>query len=265
MTRWNFVLPFLVGIGFGCAKGGGGEGAQDAAMATQISNAAAIFSDSIADFQVHVFYEAGADPYTGYIGVTFNQTWDITQQSFHALFQNHVGRFVTVPTAIGQMTQVPDQMRAKWDAASLIALGNRYAPKMLESQEARLTVIFLNGLYNDDQNIMGVHFAGSPFAFVFKDVVISVGGDPITQRYVEQATVVHELSHAVGLVNNGVPMSVPHEDPAHPKHANDSGCVMFWEIETKSKILSYLAAPIASNKTNLFGPAAINDARNFHP
>jgi len=265
MTRWMILLVFTVLLGPGCDSGGGSGDSGDAGAAAQAGNSAQIFSDNVADFSVHVVYEAGAEPYTGYIGVTNNQVWDITQQSFHALFQNHVGRFVTVPTALGQMTGIANQNKTNWTAPELIELGRKHALSLADGQDVRVTVIFLNGIYNDDGGIMGVHFAGSPFAFVFKDVVLSLGGDPVSQRYAEQATVVHELGHAVGLVNNGVPMNQPHEDPQHPKHAIDSGCVMYWAIESKGNILTLLGAAILGNELNLFGPASIDDARNYHP
>lgn len=262
--RW-VLLTFSMLLSPGCNSGGGGADSGNASGATQASNSASIFSDSVADFQVHVFYEDGAVPYTGYIGITNTPVWDITQQSFHALFQNHVGRFVTVPTALGQMTKLPDQKQTDWTMTELVDLGRRYALSIEQGQDIRLSIIFVNGLYQDDENIMGVHFTGAPFVFVFKDVVLSVGGDAVSQSYVEQAVVVHELGHAVGLVNNGVPMNQQHEDRAHPKHDIDSGCVMYWEVESKSSILTLLAAAISGNRLNLFGPASINDARNFHP
>lgn len=263
MLRWILLLTFTLVIGNGCDKNV--NPVDDPSAALQRSNTAAIFSDSIADFSVNVIYEVGAIPYTGTIGLTANQTWNITKASFQALFQNHVGRSVTVPTMIGQMTQITDQGKNVWTAGELIQLGLRHAPKLIESYDARVTVIFLNGMYNNDPNILGVHFTGHPFAFVFKDVVLSTGGNGVSQRYAEQATVVHELGHVVGLVHNGIPMNAAHEDGAHPRHSSNTQCVMYWQVESQSDILRSLAAAILGNKQNLFGPESLQDGRSYHP
>lgn len=263
MTRWIVLVTAIVFVGNGCNKGT--PVADDAALAAQGSNSSSIFSDNLADFEIRVFYETGADPYTGAIGLTTNQTWDITKSSYQALFQNHLGRTLSIPTVIGQMFQIPDQNKLSWSMADLIALGKVYAPSLMYGADARVGVIFLNGKYNGDSSILGLHFTGSPFVFIFKDVVISTGGDSVGQRYVEQATVVHEVGHAIGLVNNGVRMSSPHEDGAHPHHTTNPNCVMYWTIESKANILTSLASSITGNKLQLFGNESLSDARNFHP
>lgn len=47
-----------------------------------------------------------------------------------------------------------------------------------------------------------------------------------------RAVVLHEFGHAIGLVNNGIDMVRPHEDPNHPGHSSNSRSVMWWEVET---------------------------------
>ncbi len=263
MLRWILLVSISIFVGNGCDTDN--SVAEDPTAALQINNSQAIFSDAIGDFSVNVMYEVGAIPYTGLIGLTTNETWDITKSSYEALFQNHVGRTVSVPTAIGQMTQFADQAKSSWTSGDLIQLGMQKSPKLVTNFDVRVTVIFLNGMYNNDPNILGVHFAGYPFAFVFKDIVLSTGGDPVSQRYAEQATVVHELGHIVGLVNNGVPMAVAHEDGGHPKHSTNAQCVMYWQVESQSNILTSIAAAIVGNQLNLFGAQSLQDGRSFHP
>ncbi len=232
----------------------------------QSSQAREIFQDSTNEFIVKVVYEAGATPYTGSIGLTANDTWDITQASYLAAFQNHTGRVVTIPKTVGAFTQIPDQAKANWSATELIDLGTSVSPPaVVANNKATVTVIFLNGLYDGNSGILGVHFSGYGFAFVFKDVVSSVGGTPIDQRYVEQTTTVHELAHAIGLVNNGVPLTSAYEDQTHPRHSANSNCVMYWSVESSSAILSFLTNNILTNRLNLFEAEVLNDARSYHP
>ena len=50
--------------------------------------------------------------------------------------------------------------------------------------------------------------------------------------YVMQVVLVHEFGHAMGLVNNGIPMVTPHEDASHPAHSSNCDSVMYWAVET---------------------------------
>lgn len=234
---------------------------------TQAQNnlARQIFLDSNNEFIVKVVYEIGATPYTGTIGLTTNETWDITQSSYQAIFQNHVGRVITVPKTVGAFTQISDQGKTTWTASELIALGASVSPDtVVTNNKATVTVVFVNGLFEGNSGILGVHFSGYSFAFVFKDVVTSVGGTPIDQRYVEQGTIVHELGHVIGFVNNGVPLTSNYHDQAHPKHSLNSNCVMYWTVESSSTILGFLTNTILANRLNLFEAEVLNDAGACH-
>ncbi len=257
-----FLIPVTVLVGYGCGPGSNGSSSN---VQLQAANSKQIFSNAIAEFKVSVYYELGADPYVGPIGLTTNQTWDITKNSYQSLFQNHTGRVVTVPMTLAQMTQFPSQNRSTWNNDDLLKLARQYAPALISGQTANVSVFMLKGTYEGNTNILGIQITGSPYAFVFKDMVTSAGGDSVSQRYVEQASIVHEIGHAVGLVNNGVPMVTPHEDSVHVHHTTNSNCVMYWAVESKSNILSSVGNMILGNQLNLFGPESLQDGRSFHP
>ncbi len=223
-----------------------------------------IFADSVTEFKINVIYEIGATPYTGNIGLTTNNTWDITKNSYQALFQNHGGRTITTPTVIGDMVQIADQAKSVWTADELIALGNSNMQVFVSGTKVNTSVIFLNGTYQGNNSILGIHFTGHTFVFIFKDVVTSVGGTSADQRYVEQATVVHEVGHAVGLVNNGLPMVTNHDDSAHLKHSTNNLCVMYWSVESSTTILTSLTHFITGSQLNLFGSESLADGRAYH-
>lgn len=226
---------------------------------------AEIFSDSVTEFKVNVFYEIGAEPYVGNLGLSTNSTWDITESSYQALFQNHAGRTTSVPKTLGQMTQIPDKSKASWTSSELMTLAESLAPTLTNGTQRNVSLIFLNGLYQGNTGVLGIQFSGSRFAFVFKDVVVSAGGTSIDQRYIEQATAVHELGHVVGLTNNGVPLQTSYEDASHPKHSSNNSCVMYWAVESATSILTSLNQFIISNQLNLFATESLSDGRAYHP
>jgi hypothetical protein len=65
----------------------------------------------------------------------------------------------------------------------------------------------------------------------FTGAVQLVNGERVdAQGALERAVLMHELGHALGLVNRGVPMQTPREDPHHPGHSVHKGSVMHHEL-----------------------------------
>jgi len=241
-----------------------GTGAASGSL-DQADIARRVFDPRLVGFGVQVFYERGAEPYTGALGLTSNDTWDVTRESYRDLFAAHAGRSVSVPSALDEMQAFADQGTVDWSIATLIELGESMASPLIEDAVARVAVIFLNGLYDGRSDVLGIHPAGHPFSFVFKDVVRSVGGGATTQRYAEQSTVVHEIGHSIGFVDNGVPMVNAHEDAEHPHHTTDEDGVMYWAVENRDGALAFLTGAVTGARLSLFGPASLLDAQNFMP
>ncbi len=259
----RFVCISFLTLFLGCSNNSEGDSVSPDQQQRQISEI--IFSDSVTDWQVAVFYEVGATPYTGTIGLSGDQTWDITEESYTALFSSHTSRLVTVPKTLSAMTEIADQGKSEWTSQELAALGDSLSPTLANAGTVQIPVIFLNGEFEGNSSVLGVQISGSHYAFIFKDVVTSVGGGATSQRYVEQATVVHEIGHAVGLVNNGIPMVTDHEDSGHPKHTINEDGVMYWSVESSDDILTFLTDIIAADQRNLFESQSLQDGRSYHP
>jgi hypothetical protein len=90
-------------------------------------------------------------------------------------------------------------------------------------------------------------------------VVRSSSGLSNIQRYVEQSTLVHELGHAIGLVNNGVPLVSAHQDGPHGAHCTDTSCVMYWQNEGASAMAAWATQYVLSNSTILFKADCLAD------
>ena len=227
------------------------------------------FSDGVTNFEVAVYYEDGAAPYVDELGNGTNKTWDITKESFKTLFQTHINRTITVPDSHSQMQSFANQNKAAWTEKELIQLALSLIKPAGPNQRV-VSVLFVHGSYEGDTHILGVSFSGYRFTFIFKDVVLTVGGDAVFQKYVEQATVVHEVGHVVGLVNNGLPMYKKHEDKEHRNHSNDVRDVMYWHFTSPEKISAGVkmfskTTDLSLNQSlNLFGPGSLDDGWHFH-
>ncbi|HEY1079471.1 MAG TPA: hypothetical protein VGE46_05215, partial [Bdellovibrio sp.] len=82
-------------------------------------------------------------------------------------------------------------------------------------------------------------------------------------KYVEQSTLVHEMGHALGFVNNGVTLASAHQDTAHGAHTTNPNCVMYWQNEGASDLASFVQNFITNNTTVMWGAEVLQDARNF--
>jgi hypothetical protein len=252
-----FLVALTVGLS-GCGP------KQAELLETQYDNVRKTFSDSVTNLYVDVYYESSAPPYVGNLSGG-NTTWDITLTSMTDLFSNHPGRTVNVPTTLSSMRAIDSQTKQIWYPTDLIALGNKHAKQFVSGDQIHLSVFFLKGTFEGNAAILGKQLTGYPYAFVFKDVVVATGGDATTQKYVEQATTVHQLGHAIGLVNHGIPMAANHEDSFHQLHHTGGNCVMAFDVENKNTVVTSIAAMITGNQLGIFGGSSLADGQAFHP
>ncbi len=123
----------------------------------------------------------------------------------------------------------------------------------------------MSGVFADDSGpragVLGVSLGNTGIIVMFKDVVESTGGPGLDniERYVEQSTMIHELGHAIGLVNNGVPTTSDHHDSEHGAHCRNDDCVMYWLNEGASDMAAFVQRSVLSGNTILFDDACLAD------
>jgi hypothetical protein len=98
--------------------------------------------------------------------------------------------------------------------------------------EAVVYVLCVAGQSDRDtktENVVGLSFGGSSLA-LFLDAA-DRGSDPFATTAEMQASIlVHESAHLLGLVNNGVPMVVDHEDHDENHHCAEPDCIMGHQV-----------------------------------
>jgi hypothetical protein len=218
---------------------------------------------------VEVYYDVGAEPFVG----TFNfgkDYWDILDDNIQAIFQYRSQQpEITVPKQLSEMYALPNQDHLSWTIADIDSLNSHYKQKNSSQEEAHFYLYFLNGYFNDETNdhpeIIGLNINGTPIIAIFKDVIKNSGISPSgpIPKYVEQSTMVHELGHALGFVNNGVPMALNHQDKEHGTHTTNKDCVMYWQNEGLGDLKLFVQKFITTNETVLWGPEVLNDAKAY--
>lgn len=224
-------------------------------------NVSAIYGSAKLD--VKIFYEPGAEPYTDQLA-TF-KSFDLFHKNIDVLFEGRTDRpTVLVPRELSEMTKISDQSKTLWTVEEVMALSesNKVAPA---AETTSFSIFFLNGRFKDNSSTIGFHISKTNVIAIFKDVIKSTTStsQPLVPKYVEQATLVHEMGHALGLVENPVPMFTPHKDPAHGAHCSNPDCVMYYSNEGAASMLNFATQKVAKLSFIMFDQQCLNDTQNY--
>lgn len=228
-----------------------------------------VYFSTTTDFNLEIYYESGAEPYVGQNNQSRN-LWSILQDNLEAALQ-YKSKDVTlnIPTQLNEMTDLGTFNKSNWKAEEIIDLHAKNLNQKPNNSRAVFYIYFLNGYFHDGQsenrNVIGVNLSGTPVVAMFKAVIRATGANPNgwVPRYVEQSTLVHEMGHALGLVNNGIPLSSQHQDKEHGAHTLNEDCVMYWQNEGASGLASFVQKYIVDSNSIMWGPEVLKDVENF--
>ncbi len=213
---------------------------------------------------IEVDYGPNAAPYVGSVP-GMGDAWSILRANAQRLFRGS-GKTVTVPVTLGQMQRI-DVSGRDFTSEDLVALSRRTRNQLPTGDTATFHVLVLDGWFRDASgqrrtDLLGGHLEGTGVIVVFKPVVASTASReaPYAAAVVEQLTLVHELGHAVGLVDDGVAPARAHGDNAHPHHCTNAACVMNAWNEGTSAATSFVARVMRTGDPVLFDDDCLADA-----
>jgi len=261
MKRFNsFILCFFIILFSSCGRQESLEGFNVQSL-YPLSTSTNYFKNT-SEIIIEVYYEEGAEPYTGNRN-NGEPLWGILEDNLNAIFQyRSIKPDIIIPTDISKMNKLTSFNKSKWSVENVLDLNSKYKLQSTTKDKAIFYIYFLNGNAESGNNIIGFNINRSPVIAIFKDV-IKMSGSEYTKRFVEQSTLVHEMGHALGFVNNGVPLSQNHQDQEHGAHTVNDECVMYWMNEGTSDLISYVQKYIASGSTVMWGKEVLDDAKNF--
>lgn len=219
-----------------------------------------LFSPGVTRVTLEVDYQAGAAPYT--TGAVLGPNpWEVFDANAEALFSRHP-RTLVIPRTLAEMEQVTVTSGPDFNVSELQALAEQHRDVPSTRTERSFYMLFLDGYFENNgqrvSNVLGVSLGdGRGTTFLFKPVIDSTS----SPRETEQGTAIHEFGHAVGLVNNGVPLTTPHQDSEHGAHCTNTGCVMFWQVDQDPNyIVNNLLGPLTGSNPVVFDDACLDDA-----
>ncbi|MEL6348738.1 MAG: hypothetical protein AAFV53_36880 [Myxococcota bacterium] len=248
-TRWGLMFTL-------CLMGCNGSNDDD--------NGPAIGDPALERIVLEVSYEPGAEPYTGPSPIG-GDTWALFENNMAALF---VGTGVTIenPNTLDEMGQIPEQDGQSFDVDRLLALDEAYRDTAATDSSRVYHAIWVDGYFADEngqnRGVIGVSIGNTGVIAMFKPVIESIGLTEGVRRFSEQTTLIHEVGHAVGLVNNGLEMQSAHQDEENGAHCDDDECVMFWANEGVGDIAEFVSRFITDGETVLFDDDCLSDVQS---
>ncbi|MDQ3368806.1 MAG: hypothetical protein M3680_25565 [Myxococcota bacterium] len=262
------LLAIVILLGACGSPGGAGDGGGDDAPSSDGGPprdapgtvAISAFDPSITRVSVEIDYETGEAPYTGTMA-GFGDTFDISIANIERLFAGT--KPIAIPRTVATMEDIGAVADEQVTVADILALAAAHRSQRDAPGLKTYYVVFVSGLFTDavgpKAGVLGVSLGTTGVIAMFKDVIASTSAVGNVQRFVEQSTLVHELGHAIGLVNNGVPLSSPHQDGSHGAHCTDRDCVMYWQNEGASDMTAWATQHVLANTTILFRPDCLAD------
>ena len=231
-----------------------------------------ILLGSLTTLEVNVFFEGGADPYVGKTpgGKYF---WDLLEGNLTGIFQRKsLTVAINVPKTLDQMTAINPSGKESWTNQEIKDLAESVGEPNSTATIGRITLLFLNGRFKNNDGlvlpgVIGVSITGTTIVAVFKDVVRHMGQDQddAVAKFAEQSTIIHEIGHAFGLVNSGLPLTSEHQDTQHGAHCNNPRCVMFWQNEGASDMIEFARQFMLSGSNVMYDEACLNDIQGYSP
>lgn len=159
-------------------------------------------------------------------------------------------RAVTSKTRVRVVVEetLPDDETKTWTSEELVALEQRTRTTAHKAPVAVLHVLYPAGVHRENGDATGITISDTvnvATVTVFLDRIddFETGVLPTPLPYpenavaeIEKATLLHEAGHAMGLVNNGLPMVRPHEDPENAGHSANENSVMWASVDQAAGI-----------------------------
>lgn len=220
------------------------------------------FSSETTGVFLQVAYAPGAEPYTGGAG-QLSDYWALTRDNLGALFGD---KTIRVPSVLAEMSTLAPGGDDAYSVAEILDLAET-VPDDSRDGEARFIALWLDGYYEAGgearRDVLGVAIGGTNVVAMFKPVIALSEGvrSNTVAAFVEQSTLVHEVGHAIGLVNNGLPLTSDHHDEANGAHCTNRDCVMYYLNEGVLDLRDFVQDFIATGDTILFGEQCLADVR----
>ena len=226
-----------------------------------------LFSKSITSVTIEIDYAPGAEPYQGTLK-DFGDPWALFKGNSLAIFDGK--KAVSFPKTLDKMEKLGDVEAKNYSSKDILAIAAAHRTEPQYTDAVSFYVVFVDGYWIDDAGTeqkeqLGVSIGDTGVIAIFKPAVKTPVVNPTPPpQFIEQLALIHLLGHAVGFVDNGVPVGEAnraHVDTENVHHCTNKQCAMSFEIESAKGAAAYAKQYIRSGEAVLIGQECLSDAR----
>jgi len=222
-----------------------------------------LFNASITKVAIEIAYGPGAEPFDGNVK-DFGPLWNLFRGNALAVFDGK--KAVSFPEKRSGMAALADLPAKSYSNKDLTDVAATYRKGVTEGDTASFFIVFVDGYWVDDggvqhDDVLCTSVGETGVIGMFKPAINGVNG--ASPQLVEQLALVHAFGHAVGFVDNGVPVgdnNKGHID-AEGHHCTNKQCAMAGAVETAAGAAAYASSLIRSPDAVLIGQECLSDAR----
>jgi hypothetical protein len=226
-----------------------------------------LFAKSITSVIIEIDYAPGAEPYVGTVK-DFGDPWNLFNANVLAIFDGK--KKVTFPRTLAKMEKLDDVTAKSFTTQDILAIAAAHRTEGQYSDGVSFYVVFLPGSFVDDSGTeqpktLGVSIGDTGVIGMFKPAIETPVGNPTAvPQFVEQLALIHFMGHAVGFVDNGVPVGETnraHVDTENVHHCSNTQCSLSFAIESVVGAVAYAKQYIRNPEAVLIGQECLSDAR----
>ena len=226
-----------------------------------------LFSKSITNVTVEIDYAPGAEPYIGTVK-DFGDPWSLFNVNALAIFDGK--KTFAFPRTLASMEKLADVTAKTFTTADILAIAAAHRSQQSADDTVAFYIVFLPGTFVDDagtaqKTTLGVSIGDTGVIGLFKPAISTPVVNPTPPpQFVEQLALIHFLGHAVGFVDNGVPVgdsNKAHIDTTNAHHCTNTKCAMSFAVESAAGAAAYAKTLIRSPEAVLIGQECLSDAR----
>jgi hypothetical protein len=250
---------------FASACGSQEDAAEASDALTNQPPASALFVPTTKRVVIEVDYEAGAEPFVGPTP-TMRDPWSILRENARALLGEETE--LVIPSDLAHMERLDDIREREHSQEDLLAIAAKHRGSVSSGDTVTFYVVFLAGAFKDEEGAVspqtpGVSVRGTGVIALFKEAIAAGFTREASPIFMEQATLVHELGHAVGLVGSGIEPTTRHRAEEHGAHCGNPACIMFWKNVLVKDDVDFVDTYLRPRRGILFGPECLTDVHTF--
>ena len=278
LRSWRNALVFVAGLtltlvlravvqldGDARRPGAGGDSGAPASNQPAVTT---LFSKSITSITVEIDYAPGAEPYVGHGEGLRRPLEPLQRELARRVRRQEEGR---VPAHAREDGEARRRHRGELhDARTSSTSPPPIAPSSSTRTRSRSTSCSSRATFTDDagteqKETLGVSIGDTGVIGMFKPAIKTPVGNPTAvPQFVEQLALIHFFGHAVGFVDNGVPVgetNKAHIDTENAHHCTNKQCAMSFANESVAGAVAYAKTYIRNPEAVLLGQECLSDAR----